>query len=105
MQSPAAMFIESAAESFSKDGALNGNPYPAMPAWLRESELRELASFGDVRAQKLGLWDEATNAEVLATGLSADFRIGYLLGLQVARTMLVGSMPLMLKSIKPSEVL
>jgi hypothetical protein len=105
MQSPAAMFIESAADSFSKDGSVDGIPYPAMPIGVRESELKELASFGDMRAQKLSLWDEDSNAEVFATGLSADFRIGYLLGLQVARMVLAGSVALALAKVKPEDVL
>lgn len=105
MQSPAVMFIESAADTFAKDGAIKDNPYPAIPSWLRESELKELASFGDARVQKLSIWDEESNKEVFATGLSPDLRIGYLLGLQVARTMLVLSMSLRLKGVEPSDVL
>jgi hypothetical protein len=77
------MMIESAVDTF-KD----------LPQWLRESQQRELTSFGDVRAQQLG-----------ATGLSDDFRKGYELGLNTARTMLLGSVILMQKGVKASDVL
>jgi hypothetical protein len=66
MQSPAAMFIEAAAEGLKN-----------VPAWLRESQLKELHSFGDARAQALG-----------ATGVSEDFKKGYELGLQTGRVLL-----------------
>jgi len=64
------MFIETAAES------LGG-----LQAWVREDQQKELGSFGDARAQQLG-----------ASGLSADFRKGYELGLQTAR-ILLSTMP------------
>lgn len=60
---PAAMFIESAADAL-----------PKLEKWIRDDQQKELSSFGDVRAQRLG-----------ATGLSDDFRKGYELGLQVGR--------------------
>lgn len=83
MQSPAVMFIESAAETL-KD----------VPDWLRKSQLKELESFGDERAQRLG-----------ATGVSADFQKGYELGLQTARTIIAGSPTVRLKGISPDDVL
>jgi hypothetical protein len=83
MQSPAAMFIESAADSLK-----------TVSKWLRESQLKELQSFGDTRAQALG-----------ATGVTPDFQKGYELGLQTARTIIAGSPAIMLKGIKPEDVL
>ena len=80
---PAAMFIESAADSIS---TLD----PAVAA----DQLKELASFGDARAQKLG-----------ASGLSKDLQIGYELGLQTARAILATSMALISKGVKPGDVL
>lgn len=65
MQVPAAEYIESAADSYDK-----------LPQWVQMDQQRELESFGDARAQHFG-----------ATGLSDDFRLGYSLGLQVARVL------------------
>lgn len=83
MLSPSVMMIEAAVDSF-KD----------LPDWLRESQQKELTSFGDYRAQRLG-----------ATGLSGDFRKGYELGLNTARTVLAMSAALVLKGVKPADVL
>jgi hypothetical protein len=77
------MMIESAVDSF-KD----------LPQWIRDSQQEELTSFGDVRAQRLG-----------ATGLSDDFRKGYELGLNTARTVIAMSGALRLKGVKASDVL
>ena len=82
MLSPAAMMIEAAADAL-----------PNVKQSMRDSQQRELSSFGDVRAQKLG-----------ASGLSDDFRKGYELGLQTARTVLAGSPLLALSNIKPGDV-
>jgi len=83
MQIPAAMFIESAADQM-----------PKLSDFVRNDQLKELASFGDLRAQELG-----------ASGLSDDFKIGYTLGLQTARTVVAGSPALMVKGVKPDDVL
>jgi hypothetical protein len=83
MLSPSVMMIESAVDSF-------GN----VPQWLKDSQQKELTSFGDVRAQKLG-----------ATGLSDDFRKGYELGLNTARVVLAMSAALVLKGVDPRDVL
>ena len=83
MQSPAVMFIEAAVDSF-KD----------VPQWLRESQQKELTSFGDARAQRLG-----------ATGLSEDFRKGYELGLDTARAILAMNPTLSMKGIKAADLL
>jgi hypothetical protein len=66
---PAAMFIEMAAEALVQ-GA-EGD------AAAIADEKKELHAFGDSRAQSVG-----------ATGVSSDFTIGYLLGLETARVLL-----------------
>lgn len=81
MQVPSVMFMEMAVDSF-KDKV------------LEEDELKELQSFGDARAQQLG-----------ASGLSTDFQKGYLLGLNTARVVLVGSVALAKAGIKWSDLL
>jgi hypothetical protein len=83
MQIPAAMFIESAADDLSK-----------LPDSVRADQLKELASFGDARATQIG-----------ASGLSDDFKAGYTLGLQVARTMLAQSAALAIANINPDDLL
>lgn len=83
MQAPAAMFIESAADSLR-----------TVPASFREDQQKELSSFGDGRAQQLG-----------ATGLSDDFRKGYELGIQTGR-ICVATNPTVIKAgINPSDLL
>lgn len=88
MQAPSVMFIEAGADTYLKRGNSN------MPPWLRDSQRQELQSFGDQRAKDLG-----------ATGLSADFQIGYELGLATARTMLTLSVVLAQKGVKADDVL
>ena len=83
MLSPAVMFIEMAAEGIKK-----------VPEWIRESQQKELSSFGDGRAQQIG-----------ATGLTDDFRKGYELGLQTARSVLAMSGTLITKGVNPSDAL
>lgn len=83
MLSPAAMQIESAADCL-KD----------VSTFVRISQLKELRSFGDVRAQAIG-----------ATGLSDDFKKGYELGLQTARVVLMMSGQLVQKGVKASDLL
>jgi hypothetical protein len=99
--SPAVMFIESAA-----DGLKDADPK------MLASEVKELGSFGSVRMHEVldALWplvgDTADNA---FSGLQHDsdviFAQGYLLGLQVARTILAGSPQLAIKGIKPDSLL
>lgn len=98
---PPAMFIESAA-----DGIKSADPD------MLKAEIKELASFGAVRIQAVSeaLWpivgDSIDNS---FTGLQhdndSDFAQGYLLGLQVARTMLLGNVQLAIKGIKPDSLL
>jgi hypothetical protein len=83
MQIPAAMFIESAANQIHK-----------LSDFARRDQLKELESFGDSRATQLG-----------ASGLSDDFKAGYTLGLQVARTMLATNAQLTIAGIKTDELL
>ena len=90
---PAAMFIESAA-----DGITSADPK------MLAAEVNELGSFGVVRAQKIAATDEMVAALRQST-LSADLTLGYLLGLQVARTILMGSPQLAMKGIKPDSLL
>lgn len=99
--SPAAMMIESAA-----DGIKSADPK------MLASEIKELGSFGSVRIATVlnNLWplvgDSIDNA-FSGTEHDSDaiFAQGYLLGLQVARTMLAGSAALAIKGIDPTEVL
>ena len=65
---PAAMFIEMAASAL-----------PGVPPDAADAQRKELQSFGDTRAQRIG-----------ASGLSSDFVRGYELGLQTARAYLAG---------------
>ena len=69
MLSPSVMFIEMGMDGLKK-----------VPAWLSESQQKELSSFGDSRAQQIG-----------ASGLSEDFRKGYELGLATARAVIAMS--------------
>jgi hypothetical protein len=80
---PSVMFIEMAQDSL----------HNADPRMLASQEA-ELKSFGDVRAQEIG-----------AKGISSDLRIGYMLGLQTARMILASSPALILKGVKPEDVL
>jgi hypothetical protein len=83
MQVPAAMFIESAADTLK-----------ALPEWIRTDEVKELRSFGDARAKQLG-----------ATGVSTDFEAGYVLGLQVARVILATNIALEKAGVDPQTLL
>ena len=95
------MFIEMAA-----DGLKTADPN------MLTAEIKELGSFGNARiATALSdLWplvgDAADNA---FSGMNHDsdvvFAQGYLLGLQVARTILAGSPQLLLNKIKPESLL
>ena len=80
---PAAMDIESAADSLKN-----------LPHWIHDDQLKELAAFGDARAKELG-----------ASGVSDDFKIGYLLALQTARVMIASSAELATKGADPNKVL
>ena len=80
---PSAEILEETQES--------GWPVPEPTANL---QLEELDSFGPFRAQKLG-----------ASSLTPDFILGYVFGLQVARTMIAGSAALALAHVDPNEVL
>jgi|ERR1700722_3153368 len=98
---PAAMFIESAA-----DGLKSTDPN------MLASELKEIASFGNVRIQQVltDLWPLVGDGDSDSFGgLDHDtavlFAKGYLLGLQVARTVLMGNPQLAMKGIKPDSLL
>jgi hypothetical protein len=98
---PAVMFIESAADSLTK----------ADPNMLT-AELKEMASFGNARIQRTldALWPLVGDGESNAfSGLDHDtaviFAKGYLLGLQTARTVLMGSTQLAINNIKPDSLL
>ena len=98
---PAVMFIESAA-----DGIKSADPK------MLAAEVEELGSFGSVRIQAVldEFWplvgDQADSA---FSGMEHDsdviFAQGYLFGLQVARTVLMGSPQLAIKGIKPDSLL
>lgn len=83
MIAPAVMWIESAADSLK-----------SAPDFIRDSQMKELTSFGDARAKQIG-----------ASGVSDDFKKGYELGLQTARTVLATSATLIMKGVNPLEVL
>jgi hypothetical protein len=90
---PAAMFLETAADSLKY----------ADPSMLA-SEVKELNSFGSSRAAQI------CQSDVMATALrqstvSADLTLGYLLGLQTARMILMGSPQLAIKGIKADSLL
>jgi hypothetical protein len=95
MLAPNVEQIESAADMLSVKGT--GAPhadYPRVPDAVRKSQMKELSSFGDARAIAIG-----------ASGVSKDFQIGYVLGLQAARVVLAGSSTLAEKGVDPSNVL
>lgn len=73
MISPSVMFIE-----------MGQDHLKSLPDWLKESQQKELTSFGDYRAREVG-----------ATGLSDDFRKGYELGLSTARAIIATSVAAM----------
>lgn len=81
---PAAMNIESAAEIL----------ISSLHDQVRESQQKELSSFGDERAKSLG-----------ATGLSNDFRKGFELGIETARAVLAGSALLAINHINAKDIL
>jgi hypothetical protein len=83
MLSPAVMQIEVAADSLQD-----------LNSFVRVSQIKELQSFGDVRAQAIG-----------ASGLSDDFKKGYELGLETARTVLKMSGLLVMKNVKSEDLL
>lgn len=64
--------------------------------WVEKSEVEELHSaVGNDRATKL----------VIAYPLSSEFEKGYVVGVHAARQVVAGSMQLLLKGVKPSDVL
>jgi hypothetical protein len=81
--SPAVMFIESAIDSLK-----------SADSQMLASQAKELNSLGDARAQMVG-----------ASGITPDFQAGYKLGLQTARMALRGSPVLVIKGIKPEDLL
>jgi len=85
MLSPNAENIETASDQ------LKGKQ---IPDFISKSQLKELGSYGDVRAQSLG-----------ASGLSKDFQAGYELGLQTARVVISQSVTLVIAGVNPSNVL
>ncbi len=87
MKVPSMMFIESALARL-KEGKRTTDPQSIVP------ELRELRLLGDARIQNLG-----------ASGISTDFEIGYLVGLETARIIVSGSMKLALAKVNPDDVL
>jgi len=98
---PAVMFIELAADGLSK----------ADPRMFT-AEVNELGSFGSTRIQTVSaaLWplvgDQISNAfEGIQHDPDTSFAMGYLLGLQVARTILMGNPQLAIKGIKPDSLL
>lgn len=66
MMAPPAALIEAASDALAK-----------VPPFIRTAQQKELAEFGDTKAKEWG-----------ATGISADFQIGYELGLQTARVVI-----------------
>jgi len=100
MFGPNAGMIEAAADTLSQ----SPGRYPIPSAMVLAEELRELKEFGDDRAQQLSLVDPETLSKVNATGLSVDFRLGYLLGLQTARMILADSGALAMKGVDPNDV-
>lgn len=92
MQSPAVMFIESAAEALPKRQVIDN--------WIFASQVKELDSFGPGRLEDL-------RAKVLLdpSDMPNDFRLGYLLGIETARTLLRMNVGLMKAGVKPEDLL
>lgn len=84
MMAPSAMLIEAAAQSVK--GSDNGE--------ILVQQDRELTAFGGKRAQALG-----------ASGLSDDFRLGYMLGLATARTALRMQPRIVQAGLNPGDLL
>jgi hypothetical protein len=100
---PAAMFIESAA-----DGLTSTDPK------MLAAEIKEMSSFGTKRIQDVfGLIYSLVGSDLNQAFDQCDpaakdaitFAQGYLLGLQVARTILAGSPQLAMAHIKPDYLL
>lgn len=82
-QAPSVAFIEVAADDI-----------PNLDPFTRQSQISQLAGFGNTRAQMLG-----------ASGLSTDFQRGYELGLQTAREVIAGSPVIQQAGLDPSTIL
>jgi hypothetical protein len=100
---PAAMFIESAA-----------NGLKSVDSKMLEAEIQEISSFGTKRIQDVFemihslVGDDLNQAFDQCDPAATDaitFTHGYLLGLQVARTILMGSPQLAIKGIKSDSLL
>jgi len=102
MISPNAETIEGAAENLSK--APSQGEYPTLNQFALNSELHELDAFGPGRFDEL---KAKLKMPPSVDGMTDDFRIGYLLGLQTARFCLFGSIKLRLAQppINPVDVL
>lgn|SRR5487761_2116602 len=100
MQAPNAEQIESAADSLTHP---DGGNYPALTRLIFLSELSELESFGAARLDDLRRGGRALPPSV--ESLPADFRLGYLLGLQTARTSIAANPKIVAAKIDPSDVL
>lgn len=74
MTAPSVLLIEMAADVLCSRHQTEGERF------IRHSQSRELQTFGDGRAKKLG-----------ASGLSDDFKLGYALGMETARMYLQGN--------------
>jgi hypothetical protein len=96
---PAAMFIESAADGLSKaDPKMLAAEVTEMTSF---GSLRMVSAFGAVEPLLQGVADQCDPNQSLAIFMAA----GYLLGLQVARTILAGNPQLAMKGIKPDSLL
>lgn len=72
-----------------------------LPAWLLQSQLKELDSFGPGRLAKL----KGITLPPSLDGMPEPFRLGYLLGVQTARYVLTNSATLALVNIKAEDLL
>lgn len=101
MLSPNAETIEGAAENLQRDPKTATFPadYPTLTEFMLTSQLKELDAFGP------GRLDDLRKITLPASDMPEDFSLGYLLGLQTARFVLLGSVPLLMKQIEAKDVL
>jgi hypothetical protein len=103
MLSPNAETIEGAADNLTRDPAQVKFPedYPALNTFMLESQLKELDAFGHGRL----IYLRAIKLPDSLYGMPDDFRLGYLLGVQTARMVLLGSAALALKGLEAKDIL
>jgi hypothetical protein len=100
---PNAEQIEGAVDNLQTKTSDQDAPYPALGQWTHEHQLKELESLPDSLPARWGFG--GPNGELDINTKDLSFQYGYFLGLQTARIVLMGSTALILKGVKPEDVL